>query len=92
MHVVLAHLRATFHPCTCGLRGGDVVVVAVLIDYDGRGGCCWDGHEEETIVIDYFLYSDTRLCWITTQTLLSLLNASIGNDDPCPLYLQVSWV
>jgi hypothetical protein len=24
-------------------------------------GCCHDGNEEETIVINYFLYTDTRL-------------------------------
>jgi hypothetical protein len=31
---VLAHPCATFHPCTCGLCGGAVVVVATLISYD----------------------------------------------------------
>jgi hypothetical protein len=33
MHLVLAHPRAVFHPCTCGLRGGAAVVVAVLNSY-----------------------------------------------------------
>jgi hypothetical protein len=33
-------------------------------------------------MIDYFLYSDVRLCWIATPTLLPLLSASSGNDDP----------
>jgi hypothetical protein len=32
-------------------------------------------------VIDYFLYTDTRLCWIAAPTFLLLLNASSGNDD-----------
>jgi hypothetical protein len=44
-------------------------------------------HEEETIVIDYLLYTDTRLRWITASTLLPLLNMSSGNDDQWPLYL-----
>jgi hypothetical protein len=26
--MVLAHLRATFHPCTCGFRGGADVIAA----------------------------------------------------------------
>jgi hypothetical protein len=37
-------------------------------------------HEEETIVNDYFLYTDARLGWIAAPTLLSLLSASSGND------------
>jgi hypothetical protein len=32
------------------------------------------------IMIDYFLYTDARLRWITTPTLLPLLSASSGND------------
>jgi hypothetical protein len=60
-HVVLAHPHAVFHPCMCGLRGGAAAVAAVLITYDNHGGFCWDDHEEETIMIDYFLYSDARL-------------------------------
>jgi hypothetical protein len=32
-HVVLAHSRVAFHPCTRGLCGGAVAVTAVLIDY-----------------------------------------------------------
>jgi hypothetical protein len=38
--VVLAHPRAAFHPCMCGLRGGTTTVAAALIGYDNRGGCC----------------------------------------------------
>jgi hypothetical protein len=34
VHVVLAHPRAVFYPCTCGLRGGAIVVAAALIGYD----------------------------------------------------------
>jgi hypothetical protein len=30
---VLAHPCAAFHPCTCELRGGAVVVAVVLIGY-----------------------------------------------------------
>jgi hypothetical protein len=37
-------------------------------------------HEEETIAIDYHLYTDARLCWIATLTFLPLLSASSGND------------
>jgi hypothetical protein len=37
VHVVLAHPRAVFHPCTCGFRGGAVAVAATLIGYDDRG-------------------------------------------------------
>jgi hypothetical protein len=33
---VLAHLRVTFHPCLCGLRGGVAAVAAVLIRYGGK--------------------------------------------------------
>jgi hypothetical protein len=33
-HVVLAHPRATFHPCTCGFRRGATAVAAALIGYD----------------------------------------------------------
>jgi hypothetical protein len=32
--------------------------MSTMIGYDDRGGYCWDDHEEEAIVIDYFLYSD----------------------------------
>jgi hypothetical protein len=32
--VVLAHPRAMFHPCMCGLRRGTAVVATVLIGYD----------------------------------------------------------
>jgi hypothetical protein len=36
-HVVLAHPHTTFHPYTCGLCGGAVTVVTVLIGYDNVG-------------------------------------------------------
>jgi hypothetical protein len=35
-----------------------VVVAAALIGYDDREGYCWETYEEETIVIDYFIYTD----------------------------------
>jgi hypothetical protein len=38
-HMVLAHPRAVFHPCTCGFRGGAAAATAVLIGYDDDGGC-----------------------------------------------------
>jgi hypothetical protein len=50
-HKVMAHLRAMFHPCTCGLYGGAATVATALISYDY--------HEEETIMIDYLLYTNT---------------------------------
>jgi hypothetical protein len=53
----------------------------VLISYDNRGGCCWEIREPKTIVIDYFLYTDARLRWITAPTLFLLLSVSSGNDD-----------
>jgi hypothetical protein len=53
------------------------------------GGCYRDEHMEETIVINYFLYTDARLRWIVTPTVLLLLSVSSGNDL-WPLYLQVS--
>jgi hypothetical protein len=31
-------------------------------------------------MIDNFLYTDTRLCWILAPTLLLLLSASSGNN------------
>jgi hypothetical protein len=31
---VLAHSRAAFYPCTCGLHRGAATVAAVLIGYD----------------------------------------------------------
>jgi hypothetical protein len=46
----------TFHPCICLLHEGAATMSAALIDYDDMG-CCHDNHEE-TIVIDYFLYTD----------------------------------
>jgi hypothetical protein len=48
------------------------------------GGCCRDDHEEETIMIDYFLYTDAWLRWIVTPTLLPLVSASSGKTiyDP----------
>jgi hypothetical protein len=49
-----------------------------------RRGCCRDDHEEEAIIIDYFIYTDVRLCWIDALTLLSLLSASSDNDDLWP--------
>jgi hypothetical protein len=48
---VLAHLHAIFPPYMCGLYEDVAAVAAVLI------GC----HEKETIVIDYFFYTDARL-------------------------------
>jgi hypothetical protein len=33
-HVVLAHHRAVFHPCTCGLHRAIAAVDAMLIGYD----------------------------------------------------------
>jgi hypothetical protein len=45
-----------------------------------RGGCYRDNHKEETIVIDYFLYTDMRLCWIAAPTLPLLPCASSGKD------------
>jgi hypothetical protein len=54
---------------------------AVLIDNDDRGGCCHDDHKEETIVIDYFLYTNTCLYWNAAPTLLPLFSASSGNND-----------
>jgi hypothetical protein len=35
--VVLAHPRAVFHLCTCGLRGGAVAIATALISYDDMG-------------------------------------------------------
>jgi hypothetical protein len=32
------------------------------------------------IVIDYFLYTDARLCWAAALTLLPLLSVFSGND------------
>jgi hypothetical protein len=72
MCVVLPHPCVAFHPCTCGLRRG-------ADRLRQRGGCCRDDYEE-TIVNDYFIYTDTRLRWIAVPTLLPLLNASSGND------------
>jgi hypothetical protein len=34
VRVVLAHPHVAFYPCTCGLCGGVVAVVAALINYD----------------------------------------------------------
>jgi hypothetical protein len=76
----------------CGLSGGAATVAAALIGHDDRGGCCCETHEPKMIVIDYFLYTDAQLHWITAPTLVPLLSASSGNDDLWPLYLQVSWM
>jgi hypothetical protein len=70
--VVLAHPHTAFLPCMCGLCRDAVAVAVALIDYD---------HEEEMIVIDYFLYTNARLCWIATPTFLPLLSASSANDN-----------
>jgi hypothetical protein len=56
-----------FYPCTCGLRGEVAAVVVALIGYNNNGGCYWETHEEETIMIDYFLYTDAQLRWIAVQ-------------------------
>jgi hypothetical protein len=75
VRVVLAHQHSMFHPCMCGLRGGAIAVVAMLIGYATRG-CCWDKDEEigSWDEIDYFLYTDAQLCWIkSTLTHLPLL-------------------
>jgi hypothetical protein len=79
--MVLAHPRAAFHPCTCGLCGDATVFAAVLIGYNDRGGCYHNDHKEEAIVIDYFLYTDVRLSWNAAPTLLLLFSASSGNDN-----------
>jgi hypothetical protein len=57
------------------------VFATTLIGHDDRGGCCYDDHKKEVIVIDYFLYTDARLRWIAAPTLLLLLSASCGNDS-----------
>jgi hypothetical protein len=44
-------------------------------------GYCRDDNEE-TIVINYFLYIDARLHYTVAPTLFSLLYASSGNDLP----------
>jgi hypothetical protein len=36
-HKVLAHPHVPFHPCMCGLRGDDIAVAVVLINYDNVG-------------------------------------------------------
>jgi hypothetical protein len=59
--VVLAHPRTTFHLCTYGLRGGATTIAAALVSYNDHGGCYWETCEEETISIDYFLYTDMQL-------------------------------
>jgi hypothetical protein len=69
---VLAHLHAAFHLYTCRLCGGDVVVADALIGYNSD-------HEEETIMINYFIYTDARLRRIATPTLLPLLSVSSSN-------------
>jgi hypothetical protein len=53
---VVAHRRTTFNPRMCGLCRGVAAVATVLIGYDV--GLLPDEHEEVTIVIDYFLYTD----------------------------------
>jgi hypothetical protein len=35
VRAVQAHRHSAFHPCTCGLHGGDAAVAAVLIGYGG---------------------------------------------------------
>jgi hypothetical protein len=39
-------------------------------------------------VIDYFLYTDTRLHLIATPTLVPLLSTSSGSDDLRPMYFM----
>jgi hypothetical protein len=56
------------------------VVAATLIGCDDVEVVVVTTARRRTIMIDYFLYSDTRLRWIATSTLLSLLSASSGND------------
>jgi hypothetical protein len=57
------------------------MIATALIGYDDYGGCCWEDHEEEMIVINYFVYSHVQLRWISTPTLFLLLSASSSNDD-----------
>jgi hypothetical protein len=45
-------------------------------------GYCCDDNEEETVVINYFLYIYARLHYTAAPTLFSLLYASSGNDLP----------
>jgi hypothetical protein len=77
---VLAHPRVAFHPCTCGLYGGAGVVAATLISCDDVEVAAGTTMSEETIMIDYFLYTEAQLCWTATPTLLPLLKTSSGND------------
>jgi hypothetical protein len=79
--VVLAYPHVVFHLCMCGLCRGAAVVAATLIGYKRHEGCCRDDHEEETIVNDYFLYTDARLNWNVAPTLLELPGVSSGNDQ-----------
>jgi hypothetical protein len=73
VHVVLAHPHATFYPYTCGLRRDAAAVTAELIDYDDIRVAAEMTTREEAFVIDYFLCTDARLCWIIAPTLLPLL-------------------
>jgi hypothetical protein len=50
--VVLAHPHMIFHPYTCGLCRGVVVIAVVLISYNDV---------EEMIMSNYFLYTDVHL-------------------------------
>jgi hypothetical protein len=57
-----------------------IIMNSVSIGHS-QADCYSDDHKEEAIVIDYFLYTDTRLRWIAAPTLLLLLSASSGNND-----------
>jgi hypothetical protein len=84
---VLAHWHTTFYPCTCGLRRG----AAALIGYVNTGLLSeWNEHEEDTIVIDYFLYTDSRLR-LTAAATLPLHCASSGNDPWSPTHKFSGW-
>jgi hypothetical protein len=76
--VMLTHPRTTFHPCMCGLCRGAAAVAAALIGYDDVKVVA--GMTTRRKVNDYFLYTDTRLCWIAALTLLPLFSTSSGND------------
>jgi hypothetical protein len=80
MCVVLAQSRVMFHPCKCGLCGGDVTVAAVLIGYDDMKVAI------RTITTRRWLWMITSstlsvTTFVAALTLLSLLSASVTIHD-----------
>jgi hypothetical protein len=81
-HVVLAHPRAVFHPCTCGLRESTAAAATALIgcdDVEVATGTTKIGEDDRDRLLPLHRRA-TTLNRYSNSSLLPLLSTSSGNN------------